>query len=376
MALRAISKVAAWRALAVACGLGLLAAGGILLVVWRVRSADRPSWLGNQPENLRRAAEADPNDLTFYVLGDCRPGSPVTGRLLELADAAHPDFLVMLGDYARDYDHANHQFFVAKMADEDLSMPVLLTPGNHDINPHGPFTVEDFRAAYGADEAHFFIGRSLFLIVNDAPPYCEDLRFLDRLAGVLEANAPRADRIFLFMHMPPQKIDGIHHEGVLPGCDRFLALMDRHDVDYVFCGDHHSFWKSRQEGTNYVISGGGGARLRGEKGRFHHIVRVDVRDGQVTDAAIAVRPRSNGLNNFERDIVCKFWPALVGSRGGVLAAVSALLAMMGGLALGLRNMLRLQSRPADRRPRTARVSAVLPRTTGADGEAIGEPLGL
>ncbi len=374
MALRALSKVAAWRALAIGCGLGLLAAGGALGVVWRVQSADRPRWLGNHSENIRRATEADANDLTFYVLGDCRPGSPVTRRLLELAEGAHPDFLVMLGDYARDYDHANHQFFVAKMAGEDLSMPVLLTPGNHDINPHGPFTVEDFRAAYGRDEVHFFVGRSLFLIVNDAPPYCEDLRFLDRLEAVLDANASRADRIFLFMHMPPQKVNGIHHEGVLPGCDRFMALMDRHDVDYVFCGDHHSFWKSRQGDTNYVISGGGGARLRGHKGRFHHIIRVDVRDGEVTDAAIAVRPRGSGLTNFERDIVCKFWPAVTGSRGGVLGSLSALLAMTVGLAVGLRNMVRLRDQRVDRRPRTA--SAVLPRSARPEGEPLSEPMGL
>ena len=130
-------------------GLGMAGAGGVLaafvVVAWTacaVSATEKPDWLGNSPENVRRlTGSADPNDIVFFATGDVKEGTLTFEKLLRIAAGERPDFLVVLGDFVAEPEFARHQFFVHEMEEQHLPFPVFLVPGNHDVHADGPFRI-------------------------------------------------------------------------------------------------------------------------------------------------------------------------------------------------------------------------------------------
>jgi hypothetical protein len=72
----------------------------------------------------------------------------------------------------------------------------------------------------------------------------------------------------------------------------FFDVVERYNVDYVFADQHHGYAKAEKNGTKFIITGGGGQRLdEVEHGKFHHIMRMQVKNGSVTDSVIATQRR-------------------------------------------------------------------------------------
>lgn len=343
--------------------LALLAAGmlvaSVLLVafgltVWTVidvHASVKPDWLGNSPENIRRlTASAEPNDLVFYVVGDVRGGAATLEKLLGTVSGEKPDFLVLLGDFVGDRDSLDHQLFIHEMAEQNLSFPVLLVAGNHDISPKGPFRLEDFELTYGPAQFHFTIGKCLFLFLNNAPGHYDKtgayLRYMDQ---VLSERGGGVEHVFVFAHAPPMGLSPSVKSHKLHGSEQFMELARKHRVHYVFAGDHHGYWKGERDGTTYIVSGGGGARLRGRRGRFHHAVRVAVESGRISDSLFAVEHSSEGVKLLERNIVLYVWPLL--TNNGLRIALTALFLLATASLLFL--SARRWRRPLD--PRKGRV---------------------
>jgi len=319
-------------------GLGMLVAGVALaafaIVAWTahsVHASRRPDWLGNSPENVRRlTARADANDLVFYAMGDVGLGLPTFETLLRTISAEEPDFLIVLGDLINNRQGASHQFFIHEIAKQRLSFPVLVVPGNHDIAATGEFRLQEFEQIYGPAQFHFTIGNCLFLFLNNALTSgagSEDyLAFMER---VLSERAAQARNVFVFSHVPPTGLTPLVRTHEREGSDRFMALARKHNVQFVFSGDHHGYWKGVRDGTTYVITGGAGAPLRGRRGRFHHAVRVAVESGTIVDTVLAVEREHRGLRLAARNIVVYIWPLLTGNW------ISVTLTALGLVALAL-----------------------------------------
>ncbi len=187
-------------------------------------------------------------------------------RLIELA----PDLVVASGDFTMAGRHGEYR--AAREAVESWGLPVLATPGNHDVpvyNPWERFIRPFARYARYMDPATFdrYTGDDAALLaLNSARPW--DLSFNwshGRLSGeqVKEADAffgERADASFkaLVVHHPffvPEDLPGFRTIG---NADAMLDVLARHRVDAVLTGHlHRQFRAARNlplKGDEHTVS--------------------------------------------------------------------------------------------------------------------------
>ena len=334
-----------------AMGMGLAAAAIVAfgVVAWTafdVHASEKPDWLGNSPENLRRlTANADPSDVLFYAVGDLKDGTLTFERLLDIVADEELDFLVILGDFVSGRTANDHQVFIHEMGEEGLGCPVLLVPGSHDMKGKEADRLADFEHTYGPAQFHFTIGDCLFVGLSNAPSYAKTEDYLRYLDQALSEHADEAKHVFVFAHVPPMGLSPSVDSHKLHGSERFRELVRKHGVDYVFCGDHDGHWKGKRDGTTHVICGGGGARLRGRRGHLHHAARIAVENGSVSKTIVAIESEGQGLELLERNIVVSLWPLLTGS--WVLATLTALclLAALAALVVSATQWRRLRAKP-------------------------------
>ena len=89
-----------------------------------------------------------------------------------------------------------------------------------------------------------------------------------------------------------------------------LENAKKYNIDYVFAGDHHGYIKQPVDGTDYIITGGGGSRLRGERGRFYHMMRIGVERGLVTETVILGKKNIETTELIERNVISYIWPMI------------------------------------------------------------------
>lgn len=305
--------------------------------------ATRPDWLGNHPETVARVQQADPNRFRFVVLGDTRTNLRTHDRLLDLAIQARPDFVINLGDFVRSPEFGYHRFFLRDMSEKALPMPMLLVLGNHDVMPDREFRVPDFRRWYGPEQLHFYIGDHLFVFLNSSPPYDEGApeaeaeyrepkRYIEYLREVLEERRRETDKIFLFMHAYPTKMHP-QAQRTMVGTEELKALCREHEVDYVICSHHHGYHRWEEDGTVYLVSGGGGAPLYGDIGRFHHMVLLEVDGEDVREYIYPAKPLGAGLGHVRRLLVHKIWNEIRASTPMMTLAIVGGLAATGACVL-------------------------------------------
>ena len=298
----------------------------VLIVGMETQGGTATPLLGNSPENVQRAIQrAGPDAFTFLVVGDVRRGTATFEKLLALASREAPAFVVIAGDFVASPRFADHRLFATEITEDAPPFPIFLVPGNHDVSPHGPFRVEDFEQAYGPAQFHFTIGDRLFVFLNNVPPARaagSHVRFLQRALSA----PPRTVRdIFVFMHIPPLRRPGHPAPGRATTDEPLLELFSKHHVRYVFAGHHHGYWKRESDGTTYIVTGGGGARLHDPSTGFHHLVKVTVEGGRVDETVIATGRALEAFEAIERTIAVRIWPVVVGSGLGVAGMVAVLL---------------------------------------------------
>ena len=193
------------------------------------------------------------------------------------------------------------------MAEDGNGIPLLLIPGNHDIDPDEPFQLDDFEQSYGAAQFDFSIGPYLFIFLNDAPPYDQTGGYLTYLEEVIARHQEEDQQIFVFMHVPPSGLDSLIQSRPIYDSQRFMQLAQQYDIRYVFAGDHHGYVKTQRGGTTYIVTGGGGARLRGEHGGFHHLVRMAIHDGVINETVIATEKQLETVELIERNLIVYVW---------------------------------------------------------------------
>lgn len=206
---------------------------------------------------------------SFFPLN--RLANPRTRHVVEMIERMKPEFVLHLGDIVHPvpalptYGQAARNFFDLL---EPLSMPVHLTPGNHDVGdkpvktaPVGTVTSEYVRlyeSTFGKSWFSWDQGDAHFVVIN-AQLINSGLDEEDEHRRWLESDLAEhaGQRIFVATHYPPYVSEpdepGNYDNIDEPGRSWLLGLLRRHRVEAVFCGHVHNFWYDLHGSTEIYI---------------------------------------------------------------------------------------------------------------------------
>jgi hypothetical protein len=224
---------------------------------------------------MARRIEATPvrYPFSFVVAGDSGAWADPTAdaifsALLRQTAHVEPLFFANLGDFAGPGTLERHEHYL-RLA-EALPVPNVCVIGNHDLDdPGGP---DAWARVHGPRNFEFGYGHTRFVAIDAAPgavgetviettegPSADVLEFLgERLAA-----APEPHKVVL-MHCPPHLGGRFapHPEWGFDVREReFLDVLHEHGVGLVCCAHALLFDQVVQNGTRFVVSGGGGTAL-------------------------------------------------------------------------------------------------------------------
>lgn len=273
-----------------------------------VDTVNFPASLGNTAENIGRTKKTtDPNEFAFLVVGDVKSGTATFEAMLDVMQQDKPSFAVILGDFVDHPALLSHKLFAMEMVEHAQNFPIFLVPGNHDVSEEGCFSLKDFRKIYGQEQFSFVIGKCLFVFLTNIPPYGQTGKYLEFLEQAVSNQTEKVEKTFVFMHIPPSKLNSSLMCGGLPYRENFLELVKKYHIDYVFAGHHHGYVKTEKDGTVFIVTGGGGGKLRGKHGGFHHMMRIGVNGGTITETVLASKRYLETSELIERNIVFYAW---------------------------------------------------------------------
>lgn len=236
-------------------------------------------------------------EIRFAVLGDWR-GYGTFEELLK----NELDFIILLGDMARNPTDGDHKFLQARMSSlMDTDFPVFYVPGNHDIGSSYP--LEKWKQTYGASQFFFKLDANLFIFTY----LIEDETGLDYLEETLRHNAHLAKRIFVFNHTPADLGFNLGAR-ILPHQERVLKLLDKYSVDYFIAGDYHGYARVQNGATTFMISGGAGAKLAEESGGFHFALLLTIKDEMVQEKLCFLSTSFDPMRKLMRKALSNFIP--------------------------------------------------------------------
>ncbi len=241
-----------------------------------------------------RAGSAKPDSFRFEILGD-RTGEAQPGVYEEAwreAAADHPAFVVTVGDTIQGYDDAKaaaEWVAVEQILKPWRSVPLFLTPGNHDIwsaqsealfrehAHHAPHYSFDYR------QLHFTVLDNSR--TDDFSP--AEFAYLEQ---DLAAHAAQPLK-FVISHRPSWLVDA------MMGNPDFAVqrLAKKYGVRFVIAGHVHAMLHADVNGVSYVSMGSSGGHLRTpteeyENGWFFQHTRVDVSGSDVHFEIHELRP--------------------------------------------------------------------------------------
>ena len=241
---------------------------------------------------FRTAAPLTQAAFSFVALGDTRTGHVAHQGVINRVVALAPDFVLHTGDFVADGGSAAEwSTFFEIERDLLRQSPLFGTPGNHELNSdlyfdafHLPGNERWYSFDYG--NAHF-VALQIDGYADYAPGSAQ--------YAWLENDLAAADERWkiVFFHWPPYSTGA--HGSYKPVRYALGPLFARYGVDLVFNGHDHDYERSIADGVTYVVTGGGGAPLRGQVGdgpysqyfaSVHHCVSIAVDGGTLTVAGV------------------------------------------------------------------------------------------
>ena len=169
-----------------------------------------------------------------------------------------------------------------------------ITIVDHDVfDENNMYNLENFQKHCGPDHYWFAWGNAACVVINDAvgiqTAYNYSMwqyRWLEDTLRKLRGNFAH---IFVFMHIPPfDPREGESYCLLESEGKRFMRIMEKFEIDYVFCGHIHCYFRQVINEVTYIISGGAGATLKCSDG-FYHYVQVSVRGDKIVDSLVKVK---------------------------------------------------------------------------------------
>ena len=282
-----IKKRALFWLLSVVVSLFLLISSGLAAKFYRdYQNIPKDHLVGNKASSVNALKERG-LPFSFFVVGDTQGRDVIETMMKSVLKEKNNSFMVITGDFVRRPDLWDHQFFLTEMAVEIRPpFPVFLVPGNHDIDylsTKGGVTPEIYESLYGPRNFDFIFNNCLFIIYGIDQ---NNLRgYLDYLHKTLSEKGKGRKHIFVFEHHPPKGV-GKADSHMLPNEEEFFSLLESYKVTSCFFGDYHGYWRGQRRGTNLIVSGGGGGRLKDSKspwGVFHHMLKITVDENIISE---------------------------------------------------------------------------------------------
>lgn len=216
----------------------------------------------NVPTGFRTAPRADSTEtVRFLAFGDSGGGGSDQYALLEQMYTVPYDLMIHTGDLAYDdgtiAQYENTVFAV--YGDLFRNIPFFPASGNHDYHTMSgaPFRdVFNLPASNGEKWYSYDWGQVHFVALDTEADYATQAKWLDQ-----DLAATTAPWKILYMHKPPYS-SGSH--GSDTGLRAKLApLLEKYGVQLVLAGHDHNYERTRpQNGTTFVVTGGGGIGTR------------------------------------------------------------------------------------------------------------------
>ncbi len=231
----------------------------------------------------------------FIVVGDPQPEEPpleqpeVFKTILREIESLHPDCILITGDLIRGFTEDTTQLRLQwegfQSAIRTIDIPILLTPGNHDV--WNDVSEQEFRRRTG----HLYYSRN-FGAVHFVMLDSYEIGQMDKIGPVqlewmkrdLEEHSD-AEHIFIGVHAPLWAYGPSSN-----WMTEVHPLLKQYNIRAVFAGHWHIYQRSNViDGVRYYISGGGGgmqAMSDMAGGEFFHYMNINVRDAVVRYAVI------------------------------------------------------------------------------------------
>jgi predicted phosphodiesterase len=192
-----------------------------------------------------------------------------------------PAFAVSLGDLAR--EASSFAYRRLRRLLRRISVPLAVTPGNHDVFLGNAYDARHFHRLFGADNAAFDLGPMRFVLLNNAPGFVSEQQFA-WLERVLSGHKPFT---LVFCHKPifEQRSGVFYAMETREHAQRLHELFCARGVTAVFSGHIHSLMHEQRDGVTYVISGGGGSKLTSAEDQYHYLL-VDVGEREIVVRAL------------------------------------------------------------------------------------------
>jgi hypothetical protein len=281
--------------------------GYILTVGYKERTAPLPDNYGNF-EHVRAllADDKKTEEISFAVVGDTRSFGTFEKICGQLADEPL-SLMVILGDFVQKGTFGEHQFYRCEIGEPHLfSFPVFYLVGNHEIGKG--VTLNDFEKIYGPSNFSFSYQGHLFILLRTWPPDStkESLEFLEH---ELSTKRRVHDKVFVFSHIPLYASSDFPARP-LENAKMFVELFEKYHVDYVFAGDYHGYARVKVNNVNYIVTGGGGARLKyaNKYGNFHHAIVMKVQSDAISERILSVEEHKDLEDKIEHLAIAEVSP--------------------------------------------------------------------
>jgi hypothetical protein len=277
---------------------------------YMARKATLPENFGNFERVRATLPPSDPSKpFTFVIVGDTRSKGTFEG-LAEDIGKVHAAFVVNLGDWVDDGTPAKHAYFRQESSEYHITSPFFFVPGNHDVDPRN-YSLDQFEADYGPRNFSFVYNDCIFIFISHLDTRFSNQSSLDYLRSMNSEKLGGYQKRFVFMHIPP----GISPDVKARRTDdeeEFVRLFEEMRVDYVLAADFHGYNRTQLRGVDYIVTGGGGARLHESQGQqFHHAVALTVGPDFVSEQIIPASARFDMDDWLEMKAVVQIGPFIL-----------------------------------------------------------------
>ena len=179
------------------------------------------------------------------------------------------DFSIVLGDIVH-RSITNLYASVIDFVNIVSQRPVYLLCGNHD-------TIH-YDEHFGLRNYLLYNDKALFLFLDNSKR-----KFEENTLNFIKSNISKFKRknIVILFHVPPPSAIG---ENTVKQEEwdkvKEIILPFKENIRYIICGHVHSYYEDKIEGTNLLVSGGGGAKIEflnpkiDKQKAHHHIVKL------------------------------------------------------------------------------------------------------
>jgi len=199
------------------------------------------------------AEKVDPaKGYNFIVIGDSRDGVTVYERQLERAKRFNPLFILNTGDIVKGGQAEEFENYKKQIA--PCEIPILHVPGNHDIR-NGE---EVYHQYVGESNWYFDLGGIRIIGLDNAGG-----QFDDKAVAFARKILTDSKTCLVAFHLPPAVGRWVPHAMKANGesWKQIRELLKEDKVPMVFLGHIHLYDEMQIDGTQFIISAGGGAKL-------------------------------------------------------------------------------------------------------------------